>query len=121
MEEATHPGEWPGIYACDARNLLDIYVLTARARLAALDGDIRGAQASDGAVSPAECVTLSGPCPSAGAGAWFPQNSKKASASHAVAGGITETPNVQPRMFAPTPCKGGLHGVSAPQAASDGA
>jgi hypothetical protein len=38
-EEATHPGEWPGIYACDARNLLDIYELTARARLAALDGD----------------------------------------------------------------------------------
>lgn len=43
-EEATHPGEWPGIYACDARNLLDVYVLTARARLAALDGDLRQAQ-----------------------------------------------------------------------------
>ena len=43
-EEATYPGEWPGIYACDARNLLDVYVLTARARLAALDGDIRSAQ-----------------------------------------------------------------------------
>ena len=43
-EEATHPGEWPGIYACDARNLLDIYELTARARLAALDGDLGKAQ-----------------------------------------------------------------------------
>ncbi len=51
-EEATFPGEWPGIYACDARNLLDVYVLTARARLAALDGDTRDAQVSDSATTP---------------------------------------------------------------------
>ena len=47
QEEATHPGEFPGIYACDVRKLLDIYELTARARLAALDGDLGKAQARD--------------------------------------------------------------------------
>ena len=41
-EEATYPGEWPGIYACDVRNLLDIYVLTA------LAGDRRRTQVMTG-------------------------------------------------------------------------
>lgn len=43
-EEATFPGEAPGTYACDSQKLLRIYVLTAQARLALLDGQLDQAQ-----------------------------------------------------------------------------
>lgn len=39
-EQATLPGEWPGIYACDRRKLLAIYGGTLRAAQSALKGDL---------------------------------------------------------------------------------
>ena len=75
-EEATFPGEWPGIYACDVRNLLDVYVLTARARLAALDGDVQGAQVSDSAVSPPSLWYLLHSLPQGEAGSWIGSGSR---------------------------------------------
>lgn len=44
QEEATLPGEWPGIYACDRRKLLTIYNATLRAALSSLKGDAAAAE-----------------------------------------------------------------------------
>jgi hypothetical protein len=44
QEEATLPGEWPGIYACDRRKLLAVYNATLRAALATLHGDVAAAE-----------------------------------------------------------------------------
>jgi hypothetical protein len=44
QEEATVPGEWPGIYACDRRKLLSVYNSTLRAALATLHGDVATAE-----------------------------------------------------------------------------
>lgn len=43
-EEATVPGYWPGIYGCEYKNLSTIYLHTATARLATLDGDMTAAE-----------------------------------------------------------------------------
>lgn len=44
QEEATVPGEFPGIYACDYKKLAQIMVKTAEARLALMQGDTSGAE-----------------------------------------------------------------------------
>ncbi len=44
QEEATVPGEYPGIYACDYKKLAQIMVATAEARLALMQGDAGGAE-----------------------------------------------------------------------------
>jgi hypothetical protein len=44
QEEATVPGEWPGIYACDRRKLLSVYNSTLRAALATLHRDVATAE-----------------------------------------------------------------------------
>lgn len=45
-EEATLPGHWPGIYGCEYKNLSTIYMHTATARLAVLDGSFPAAEVS---------------------------------------------------------------------------
>ncbi|BDA50251.1 hypothetical protein COCOBI_15-3800 [Coccomyxa sp. Obi] len=44
QEEATVPGEYPGIYACDYKKLAQIMVATADARLALMQGDADSAE-----------------------------------------------------------------------------
>ena len=44
QEEATVPGEFPGIYACDYKKLAQIMVKTAEARLALIQGDTSSAE-----------------------------------------------------------------------------
>lgn len=43
-EEATVPGYWPGIYGCEYKNLSTIYLHTAIARLATLEGNMSAAE-----------------------------------------------------------------------------
>lgn len=43
-EAGTVPGHWPGIYGCEYKNLSSIYVHTAKARLAALQGNLTVAE-----------------------------------------------------------------------------
>ena len=45
-EEATLPGHWPGIYGCEYKNLSTIYMHTATARLAVLEGNLPAAEVS---------------------------------------------------------------------------
>ena len=43
-EAGSVPGHWPGIYGCEYKNLSSIYVHTAKARLAALQGNLTVAE-----------------------------------------------------------------------------
>ena len=43
-ESGTLPGYWPGIYGCEYKNLSSIYVHSATARLALLQGDLTQAE-----------------------------------------------------------------------------
>lgn len=45
-EEGTLPGPWPGIYGCEYKNLSTIYLHTAIARLAVLQGNYSAAEVS---------------------------------------------------------------------------
>ena len=43
-EDPTLPGHWPGIYGCEYKNLSTIYMHTATARLAVLEGNLSAAE-----------------------------------------------------------------------------
>ena len=46
QEEDTVPGEAPGIYACDYKKLACIHLAVAQGRVALLQGNFTGAEAS---------------------------------------------------------------------------
>lgn len=56
QEEATVPGDFPGIYACDYKKLAQIMVKTAEARLALMQGDTSGAEV--GSSSEGRCALV---------------------------------------------------------------